>query len=290
MLGLNNKIGLTYVLTSTFICSVIILLILIFMILNSWGAISQNGFQLFTTEWYPSDGKFGILSMLYGSVLVTIISLIIAVPLGVLSAIYISEILSQKYRFYIKYILEILVGIPSIIYGLIGVAFFSVWIENLFDLETGRTILTAGIILSIMIIPTIVTLSDDALQNVPKKYREAARSLGLYQFEEIKDAVLPVAISDIIGAILLALGRALGETMAVMLVIGGIDKIPKSLLNVFVPGQTITSKLGREISESAFGSLNFSSLIFMGLILLLVVLVLNFIVQILFRVEKRLYE
>ncbi|MFQ5685257.1 MAG: phosphate ABC transporter permease subunit PstC [Candidatus Scalindua sp.] len=285
----TNKIGKGYVFSSTLISATVIILILTVLFINSYGAVKEVGFGLFTLKWNPPDGKFGILSMLYGSLAVTFLSLLISVPLGILTAIFTAEILRAKYRVYVKSGLELLAGIPSIIYGLIGVAFFSVWIGKLFDLQSGRTIFTAALLLSIMILPTIITLCDDAFHNVPQRYREAAKGVGLYKHEVILRGVLPIAGTDIAGAVLLALGRALGETMAVMLVIGSIDKIPQPLYNLFSPGQTITSKLGREITESAFGSLHFSAMIFMGVVLLVIVLSLTVIVQQYFR-TGRLYE
>ena len=290
MLSLSGRVGKIYVISSTLVSVAAILLILVFLFLNSGDAITRVGWQLFTLDWNPPEGKYGILPMVFGSTAITFLSLLFAVPLGVFSAIFISEILAPKYRLYVKSLLEILAGIPSIIYGLIGIAFFSVWIKEFYHLQSGRTILTAGILLSIMILPTIITLTDDALHNVPGKYRETARGLGLYDYEIIKGVVIPIARADILGAILLALGRALGETMAVMLVIGSIDKIPHPYFNFLAPGQTITSKLGREIAESAFGSLHFSTLIFMGLLLLAVVLILTIIAQLYFKKEQRLYE
>lgn len=275
---------------STFVSTVIILLIVTILFINSWQAITQTGWRLLTSAWNPSKAQFGILSMLYGSAMVTLLALGFALPLGVLTAVFVSEILPDRHRFAVKSLLELLAGIPSIIYGLIGVAFLSAWIGDLFDLRSGRTVLAAGILLAIMVLPTIITLSDDALHNVPQQYREAAHGLGLYKYEVIKSAVLPIAKADIMGAALLALGRALGETMAVMLVIGSIDKIPQPVFNVLVPGQTITSKLGREISESAFGSQHFSAMILMGLILLVIVLGLTTVAQHYFRPEQRLHE
>ena len=197
----NRRVGTTLVLLSTLISTAIILLILSVILINSWDAVSQLGWRLFSEHWDPATSQFGILSMLYGSLMVTAISLLIAVPLGLSCAVYISEMLNGKYRFYVKSLLELLAGIPSIIYGLIGVAYFSVWIGNLFELQSGRTILTAGLLLAIMVLPTIITLSDDALHNVPQKYREAAKGLGLYRYEVIKDVVLPLANSDSTGAI-----------------------------------------------------------------------------------------
>ena len=290
MSALTGKIGKNYVMFSTMVSAAVILIIITILFVNSLDALRQTGWKLFTLDWNPPKAKFGILSMLYGSAMVTLCALVLAAPLGLFTAIFTSEMLPVRYRLHVKSLLELLAGIPSIIYGLIGVAFLSVWLGDFFDLSSGRTIFTAGILLAIMILPTIITLSDDALHNVPEKYREAARGLGLYRYEVIKTAVLPIAKADISGAVLLALGRALGETMAVMLVIGSIDKIPSPVFNVLVPGQTITSKLGREMAETAFGSQHFSAMIFMGLLLLVIVLLLTVIAQHYFNPEQRLYE
>ncbi len=260
------------------------------MAYNSFDAISSIKWRLFSLTWFPVKNEFGILSMVFGTIMVTLIALILAVPIGVMTAIYTSEFVSKKYRMFLKSLLELLAGIPSIIYGLIGIAFFSTWIQYWFNLQSGRTLLTAGILLAIMILPTIVTLVDDAFQSIPNRYRESAKGLGLYDFEVIKASLLPIAKHDIIGAILLATGRALGETMAVMLVIGSIDKLPTPILNVLMPGQTITSKLGREVSETAIGSTHFSALIFMGLILLLMVIGLTVFTQLRYKSKIRLYE
>lgn len=290
MSAYTSKAGKGYIISSTIISMVIILLILGVLFFSSYDAIHGVGWRLFTLKWNPPHTQFGILPMLYGSLVVTVISLVIAVPLGIFTAIFTSEILHPKYRIYVKSFLELLAGIPSIIYGLIGVAFFSVWVDELFHLQSGRTIFTAAILLSIMILPTIITLCDDAIHHVPQKYREAAKGLGLYKHEVIITSVLPIAKTDIIGAVLLALGRALGETMAVMLVIGSIDKIPTPFYNLLTPGQTVTSKLGREIAESAFGSLHFNVMIFMGMILLIIVLALTFIARRYVKSGQRLYE
>ncbi len=287
---LKNKIGQGYIIGSTVLSAVIIVLIITVLLINSWSAISTNGWQLFSLKWDPSTNHFGILSMLFGTLAVTLIALLMAVPLGISTAIFISEILPKRFRFIAKSLLELLAGIPSIIYGLIGIAFFSIWLQELFELQTGRTILTGGILLGIMILPTIITLTDDAIYNIPEKYREAAKGLGLYKHEVIKNILLPIAKPDIIGGVLLALGRAMGETMAVMLVIGGIDKIPTPFFDWLSPGQTITSKLGREIAESSFGSIHFSAMIFMGVFLLGIVMTLTFITQKRYKQEGRLDE
>ncbi|MFQ5659681.1 MAG: phosphate ABC transporter permease subunit PstC [Gammaproteobacteria bacterium] len=290
MFPLTAKTGKGYVIASTMISATAILIIIITLAYNSVEAISQIGWQLFSLEWNPPKARFGMLSMLYGSAMVTLVALVIAVPLGVLTALFTAEILPVRYRVYVKSLLELLAGIPSIIYGLLGIAFIGIWISDLFNLQSGRTLLTAGVVLSFMILPLIITLTDDALYNVPRKYRETASGLGLYRVEIITSVVLPIAKANIAGAVLLALGRAIGETMAVMLLIGGIDTIPQPFFNVLSAGQTITSKIGREIPESAFGSLHFSALIFMGLTLLLIVLAVTIIAQHYFNREQQLYE
>lgn len=276
-----------YAAGSALLSSAFILIILATLLIQSGPALFTNDLNLFSTEWSPTDGNYGIIPMVFGTLIVMSIAMIIALPLGALSAIYIAETRSDRLRRVLKSSLEVLAGIPSIVYGLIGVAYLSIWIAKGFELQTGRVILTAALLLALMILPTIMSLSEDAISGVSKEYRENAASLGLYHYEVIKDIVLPVAIADIIGATLLALGRALGETMAVMLVIGSLDRLPSPLFNVLSSSQTITSKLGREIAESAFGSTHFSVLVLMSLILVAFTLILTIAAQKLFNKEPR---
>lgn len=272
---------------STIISTALVGLILLTLLLQSGPAIFKAGHTLHLTQWNPSEGIFGIIPMIVGSLLVMFIALALAVPTGILAAIYIAETRSDRLKRVIRSALEILAGIPSIVYGLIGVAYLSVWVADIFDLQTGRLILTAGILLAVMILPTILSLTEDAISNVSIRYKENARALGLYRHEVIKDAILPQAKADIAGAVLLALGRALGETMAVMLVIGSLDRLPQPIYNVLSSGQTITSKLGREVGESAFGSTHFSVLVFMSLILVTLSLILTLASQTIFKTDNR---
>lgn len=290
MFVLNRNFGKKYVVLSTILSTSIVFLILIVLMIQSWDVISYPSANLFSNNWSPNQHSFGILPMLFGTTVVTFIALIFAVPLGIFTSVYISEMLPKRFRYIFKSLLELLAGIPSIIYGLIGIAFFSIWIQDLFQLQTGRTLLTAGILLSIMILPTIITLTDDAFRSIPNKYREASKGLGLYKYETIRHTLIPIAKPSIIGAVLLALGRALGETMAVMLVIGSIDQIASPFFNWLVPGQTVTSKLGREIAETAFGSVHFSALIFLGFILLTIVLLFTLLAEYYSSKSQRLYD
>lgn len=279
-------------LTTGIAVSVVLFVLLLFGIiaLYSLDAIIENGWSMFSWNWHPATEQYGIFPMLYGTALVTTIALLLAVPTGILIALYIFEIAHGSIRYYIKACLELLAGIPSVLYGLLGVTVLSVWFDNLFDLQSGRIFLTGGVLLALMVLPTIVSLTDDAIQNVPQSYHEAARALGLYRYQVLFKVVLPLSWPDIVSAILLAFGRVVGETIAVMLVIGSIDRFPDRLFSVLEPGQTITSKLGREIAESAFGSLHFSSLILLSLILMLVVMSVSILSVNFYNPIRRLHE
>jgi len=272
-----------YVTASCLLSAGLVLMIFGLMAVQSLPALTEAGGTLLTSGWNPADNQYGILPMLYGTLAVMLIAMAVAVPIGIFAAIYIAETRSAKLRRITRSALEILAGIPSIVYGLIGIAYVSVWVANGLDLQTGRLILTAGLILAVMILPTILSLTTDAILNVPQDCRENAQALGLYRYEVFRDAIWPVAKADIAGASLLALGRALGETMAVMLVIGSIDRLPKPIYNVLSSGQTITSKLGREVGESAFGSVHFSALVLMSLILVSITVLLTAASQHFFR-------
>lgn len=267
---------------STVVAVAIVATILLTLLVQSGPVLLAENNGLLGTRWNPGENRFGMVPMIFGSLFVMVIAMSIAIPVGLLAAIYIAETRSFKIRRLIRSFLELLAGIPSIVYGLIGVAYLNVWIADLFDLQSGRIILTAGILLAIMILPTFMSLTEDAISAVPQQYRENAKALGLYRHEVFTDVILPQAKAGIAGAGLLALGRALGETMAVMLVIGSLDRLPSPLFNVLSSGQTITSKLGREIGESAFGSVHFSALVLMSLILVSITIALTVLSQYLF--------
>jgi len=218
-----------YITASAVLSAFMILIIVGILMFQSGSALFIAGPSLLGTTWDPSQNLYGIVPMIFGSVIVMVIAMSLALPIGILAAFYIAETRSHRLRQIAKSALEVLAGIPSIIYGLIGVAFVSVWVADIFALQTGRLILTAGLLLAVMILPTIISLSEDAISNVSTQYRENAYALGLYRFEVITNAIAPIAKADIAGAALLALGRALGETMAVMLVIGSLDRLPTPL-------------------------------------------------------------
>ena len=259
---------------SVLISTMSILAIFVFVLKDSMMIFREEGLGfVFGREWNVGKNIYGALPMIVGSCLVTAIALVLSLPIALGSAIYTALILKHRPRLIVKSLMELLAGIPSILYGLLGVAILSTFIGDIFELQTGRTILTAGVLLAVMILPTIMTFSEDALRSVPEQYSESALGLGLTRSEMIISGVLPIAIPGIIGAVLLGIGRAIGETMAVMLVIGSIDRIPSPLYNILVPAQTITTKLGRETAESSIGSMHWSALMGLGLILLVMVII-----------------
>ena len=283
----KNKFLNSYIFTSLFIIVVTFILLFGFIIYYSFPAIVKININFLTDkDWSPVHNEYNILPMLCGTFAVATIALLIAIPLGTFTALFISEIIPKKYHHLFKSLLELLAGIPSIVYGLVAVVFFSQWIKFFFNLETGRVILTGGLVLSIMVLPMFITLVDDSLKQIPRQYHESALGIGLYPYQIFFKVLLPMSSEGIVQAILLSFGRAIGETMAVMLVIGSLDRFT----SIFSAGQTFTSKLGREMGESVFGSTHFSSLIFFGLILLCLSFLFTSLAHYFWRGAKRLND
>ena len=219
------------------------------------------------TKWFFRQHEFGALPMIYGSLAISAIALVLAAPIGFGAAIFSAEYLPRRARLAVKVLIELLAGVPSVVYGLLGILLLRNWIYDLFDPLSGDTLLTAGVLLAVMILPTIVTLSDDALRAIPSAQRRAARSLGLTRAETILAVSLPQAARGFGAALLLAFGRALGETIAVFLVVGRQDNnFAGSLL---AAGQTITSKLGSSETNIAYGDpLHWAAIMGLALVLL----------------------
>jgi len=223
--------------------------------------------QLWADEWYPYESLYGLLPAIIGTMWAMLIAMLIAVPCGLAAAIVSSEILPLAWQNWMRVGMEMLAGIPSVVYGLIGLWVLLPWLQTTFDLVTGHNLLAAGMILSLMILPTMMVMSQDALRLIPLAQREAAMHMGLNWNQRLLRVLLPQAWSGIRSGILLGLGRALGETMAVMLVVGSLDRVPQPIYNILEPAQTLTSRIGREMGEAAFGSMHFSALMACGLVL-----------------------
>jgi phosphate transport system permease protein len=243
----------------------------LYLLVESVPILQNQGVRFFTgTDWWAGE-VYGALPMIFGSLMVTGLALFFVLPFALGAAILTSEFLPSRARLWVKAMMELLAGIPGIIYGLIGVSLLTSWVQQGFNLIDGNTLLTAGIILAVMIMPTIMTLAEDSLHGVPGEFRQAALSLGMTRWQMIRGAVLPHALPGIAGAVFLGLGRAMGETIAVMLVIGGLDRIPTPWTDIFSPGQSIASKLGREAAESIGSGLQWNAMIGLGLVLFLLV-------------------
>jgi phosphate transport system permease protein len=228
------------------------------------------------TKWFFRQKEFGAGAMIYGSVMVAFIAVVLATPLGFGAALFTAEYLPRAARLAVKIVIELLAGVPSVVYGLLGILLLREWIYEMFagfDLLSGDTLLTAGVLLAVMILPTVVTLSDDALRAVPATQRRAARALGLTRAEALFHVVLPQARRGLWSAVLLALGRAFGETIAVFLVVGRRDnnfpEHPFTLRPLLESGQTLTSKLAGSETNIGYGDpLHWGAIVGLALILL----------------------
>ncbi len=245
--------------------------ILVFTVFSEAFPIFQaEGWNLITgTEWIPEENHGGF-PIIFGSVAVTSIALAFAVPLAWASAVFTAECLEGRLRLFVKAVMELLAGIPGIIYGLVGMVFLSPWIKNTFHLIDGNTLLTAGLLLGVMILPVLMTLAEDAVRAVPEEYRATALALGLTRWETLRSVTLPQARSGLMGALFLGMGRALGETVAVLLVIGSLDRLPSPWYNMLDAGQNIPAKLGREAAESLGYGLQWNALMGLGALLFIV--------------------
>ncbi|OFW54798.1 MAG: phosphate ABC transporter permease subunit PstC [Actinobacteria bacterium RBG_13_35_12] len=229
---------------------------------------------LWGKSWYPTYNppEFGLLPLLLGSLWTTLGALIIAVPLGVSAAIYISELATPKIKDYLKLIIEMLTSVPSVIYGFLGIVVLGPWLQNLLDLPVGLCALTASILLALMAIPTIASLSEEALFSVSKEYKEASYALGATKWETIAQVTVPAAFSGISTAVLLGMGRVIGETMTVLMVAGGAAIIPHSFLQ---PVRTITATIALEMGETVVGSVHYYALFAIACVLFIISLALN---------------
>jgi len=199
---------------------------------------------VFSAEWAPLENKFGILPMVVSTCIVTLLAVLLSLPIGLSTAIFLNEFANQKISAIIKPIIELLAAIPSVIYGFVGIQIISYLIRKYLG-GSGLCVLNAVIVLSIMILPMLISISCDALRNVPYHYREASYAMGATKWQTIYHIILPAARSGILTAVVLATGRALGETMAVLMVIGNATQIPKTLIS---PARTLTSGIALELS------------------------------------------
>ncbi|MCE7938300.1 MAG: phosphate ABC transporter permease subunit PstC [Chloroflexi bacterium CFX6] len=257
---------------------VIVALIFLFLLRESTAAFLDVPLrQLMGTRWYPIEGLFGFLPLIAGSLVVTIGAVVIAVPLGLITAIYLGEIAPPSQREVLKPIIEVLAGIPSIVLGFVGWVALAPLVQQL-GATTGLTALTGSLILAYMALPTIISISEDALYAVPKAYRDGALAIGATQWQTIWRVVLPAARSGIVIAVMLGIGRAIGETMAVMMVTGNAANIPALGPGLFLqPVRTMTATIAAEMGEVQRGSLHYSTLFAIGVVLFVITFGINYV-------------
>jgi phosphate transport system permease protein len=229
---------------------------------------------LFSTHWYPTFGLFGTLPLILGSILVTLLSIVIALPLGVATAVFVREVAPRWAREVLKPIIEVLAGIPSVVLGFFGMTFVAPLVRDLLGAPTGLTAFSGAFILAYMALPTLISVADDALDAVPKSYRDAGLAMGATRWQTIWRVVVPAARSGILTAVMLGMGRAIGETMAVMMVTGNAAVMP-GLSSLMRPVRTMTATIAAEMGEVARGGTHYHALFGIGIILFVLTFLIN---------------
>lgn len=268
---------------------IFVALIFFFLLREGLPTIGEVSFStLLNVRWYPIEDYFGILPLIGGSVIVTIGAAMIAIPFGIGSAIFIAEIAPRWVREILKPFVEILGGLPSVVLGFVGFVVMAPYIRRLLALPTGLTAFTGSLLLGAISIPTIVSVAEDALDAVPKSYRDAALAMGATEWQTIWRVTLPAARSGVLTAVMLGIGRAIGETMTVMMVTGNAAILPKGLGALFSPVRTMTATIAAEMGEVANGSVHYHVLFFIGLVLFLISLAVNIAASaVVFRQRRR---
>lgn len=251
-------------------------MIFLFLLLESLPALGKIELSnLLSSRWYPIEDYYGVLPLIGGSLIITIGAIMIALPFGVGTAIYLSEIAPRWLRETLKPLVEILGGLPSVVLGFLGMLLLAPYLRTWLDLPTGLSALAGSILLGGIAIPTVVSISEDALDAVPKSYRDASLAMGATEWQTIWRVTLPAARSGVLTAVMLGIGRAIGETMTVMMVTGNAPILPTGLKDLFSPVRTMTATIAAEMGEVANGSTHYHILFLIGIILFLISLIVN---------------
>lgn len=230
-------------------------------------------------QWFPTAEpavQLGVLPLICGTLLVSLFAILFALPIGLATAIYIAEIADERLRKILKPVIELLAGIPSVVYGFFGLIIIVPLIHDVFNLPVGETALAGSIVLAMMALPTIITVSEDAIRNTPRSMKEASLALGANHWQTIRRVIIPYSMSGISAAAILGIGRAIGETMAVLMVTGNAAVMPHSLLQ---PVRTIPATIAAELGEAPSGGVHYKALFALGCILFLLTMAINIWVQ-----------
>ncbi len=268
----------------------IVFVVLIFIFLIKEGLLLFKDYSLFSflfnPNWYPisTPPRFGILPLLLGSLMVTAGAIALSVPIGLAAAIFIAEIAPSWLREILKATVEFLAAIPSIVLGFIGLVTLAPLVKQIFHLPTGLSALSGSIMLAFMAMPTLVSMMEDAFTAVPKSYREGALALGATKWQAIWRVVIPAASSGMLAAVMLGIGRVIGETMAVMMITGNAAKIPTSIV---MPVRTMTATIAAEMGEAVHGSSHYHALFAIGIVLFIITFLINLTAGFFIKVRKR---
>jgi len=258
--------------------SAIVFVLLIFAFLAREGTpalVQVKPDVLLSARWYPIEGYFGLWPLILGSLLVTLGAAALALPTGLLAAVFIAEIAPRWLREIVKPLIEIVAGIPSVVLGFLGMLILSPLVRQIANAPTGLTAFTGSLVLAYMALPTIISVAEDALDAVPRAYRDAALALGATRWQTIWRVTVPAARSGILTAMMLGIGRAIGETMAVMMVTGNAARLPLTLDSFMRPVRTMTATIAAEMGEVAQGSTHFHVLFAIGIVLFIITFLIN---------------
>jgi len=245
---------------------------------------------LLGVRWYPTEGYFGLWPLLLGSVLVTAGAAAFALPTGLLVAVFVAEVAPRWLREIVKPMIEVVAGIPSVVLGFLGMLALSPLVREAFNAPTGLTALTGSLVLAYMALPTLISVAEDALDSVPRSFRDAALALGATKWQTIWRVTVPAARTGILTAMMLGIGRAIGETMAVMMVTGNAARMPLTLDSLMRSVRTMTATIAAEMGEVAQGSTHFHVLFAIGIILFVITVAVNLAASLAIFQQKRRSE
>jgi phosphate transport system permease protein len=281
---LNEFIIESCIRLSGFAVVIFVFLIFLFLLKDSLSLFRQYPLKefLFGTQWLPisEPPKFGIVPLVLGSLYVMVWAILICVPLGIGSAMFIAEVAPKPLKHMLKSLVEILASIPSVVLGFLGIIWLGPVLRETFHLPTGMCGLTGSLLLAFMALPTIISISEDALTGVPRTYREAAFGLGATRWQTLWRILLPAASPGIVAAVMLGIGRVVGETMVVLMVTGNAPLIPHSILQ---PMRTLTATIAGEMGETVAGSDHYFALFAVGLVLFVITFSINFVADLFLR-------
>ncbi|NCC30633.1 MAG: phosphate ABC transporter permease subunit PstC [Chloroflexia bacterium] len=294
----RRRIGETIIQTLLFACG----FISIFTTLGIVYVLGQESFRFFASDevslvefftntvWQPVIGEFGILPLVNSTMMVTVIALCVAIPLGLAMAIYMAEYASERVRAFLKPLIELLAGIPTVVYGFFALTFVTPWLREIFgrDVVQIYNVMSAGLVVGILVTPIIATLSEDALSAVPSGLRQASFGLGATRWETAIRVVVPAAFSGIVAACIVAMSRAIGETMVVALAAGA---SPQFTFNPFLPAETMTGHIARiSGGDLSYQTIDYNSIFAIGLVLFFMTLTLNIVSRMIVRRFREVYE